>query len=149
MTLILLALACGGGNDDTDPSTEPNPTTDDGGGDPEETTSPDRPVLSDCSAECELHTTGDQFYLWTVGCTATDPQGPETLSPLGDLSVRKGGSEIASGSIACSPTGDCGTSFDEDQLGASVLCSDASSTTFHFTVYDLDGHFGTAEITGG
>lgn len=149
MPLLTLLLACSAAPadkapaDDTagDTSHDTSGETGESGDSVEtgETASPDRPVLLTVDAFCYEHTTGETFWNWEAHCTATDPQGTDTLERGGTLTVLTGGAPVATYTLAVNPdTGECTGSFREDADG--VLCSAAASYTFRFVVEDEDDH---------
>ncbi|MFZ5478148.1 MAG: hypothetical protein ACOZNI_15385 [Myxococcota bacterium] len=141
MPLLLALLACGDSDDagkdrphdaDADADTDADIDTDTGG-------PPVRPVVTGGDFYCYEHQTGETFWGWVAECSATDPQGTETLARGGAYTVLLDGAEAYAGLLACDPlTGECQTSFREDQTG--VSCADASSYTIEIVVRDADGH---------
>lgn len=120
----------GDGDTDVDTDTDTDPST----GDP--------PVVLDADAYCYQHKTGDKFYLWEANCTATDPQGADTIQPfdteLSVAAVLSGGTELASYPLACDSGGSCFASFRESDHG--IACASATSYTVRFQVVDEDGN---------
>lgn len=105
------------------------------------------PTILGADAWCYFHTTGDQYYNWDAAASVSDPQGPDTLSG-GTLVALRDGEEVVTHLLACD--GDaarCTTTFREDSDG--ILCEDADSYTFRFTVVDEDDHVsGPVEVVG-
>lgn len=102
------------------------------------------PTVQGASALCYLNDSDVSYYFWLASATADDPDGLDTLAGLGSpyestVTVLQGGSPIADYPLVChTKTGECSTSFNEDDHG--VICTDASSYTFRFVVYDEDGN---------
>ncbi len=130
----LLAFACAGSKDDSATDTDTDTDTDaDTDTDPGE-----RPTILTADAWCYFHKTGDQFYNWDAAASVEDPQGADSLTG-GSLLVLQGGAEVVTHLLACNAdTARCTTTFREDSDG--VLCADASTYTFRFTVVDEDGN---------
>ncbi len=148
--VFALSLACGGKDDEETTDTQapevPTSTT--------ETVlppHPDGPVLTDCTAVCSFHATGDQFWTWALECLVTDPQGPETIQPFGELNVLQGATVVVEAAISCG-NGRCSTSFKEDgfveELDISLDCETPSQWTFEFIAKDLEGHEGRGTAVG-
>jgi hypothetical protein len=112
-----------------------------------DTAAAERPVITTADAWCYFHDTGDQFWNWDAACEVTDPQGARSLD-TGALVVLRDGAEVHSGVLACNrDTGRCTTTFREDATG--VMCADATSYQFRFTVTDEDGYVSDpVEIAG-
>jgi hypothetical protein len=146
--VVALSLACGGGKGEDEDSgglTDAIPT---GGTETDELAQhPDGPVLTGCEAVCEFHSTGDQFYIWSMGCDVTDPQGEATIQAFGELLVLQGTLEVASSVLACGD-GRCSGGFKEDALDVVIFCDDPTQWNFTFVALDLEGHTGIGSATG-
>jgi hypothetical protein len=107
------------------------------------------PYVSSADAACAYHTTGTQYWMWTLDATADDPQGTPTLDPIGnvdviDVTTKKLAAHYA---LACTPKGVCVTGFKADADG--ILCDDPDRWHFMFTVMDEDKNVSPAfEVIG-
>lgn len=106
------------------------------------------PWIESADGYCYHHEVGEEFWNWSAACTADDPQGRDTLSRAGELTVLQGGGEIARYTLSCNPDdGVCSTTFREDADG--VLCARASDYTLRFVVEDEDGNLSEpVEVVG-
>ena len=130
MLAFLLALvACGDGSvglkDDEDTSGN-------------DTAAPDvaPEVLSVERLECTQQQSAGE--VWQLEITVDDPQGADTVSPIGRVAVLNSqGGELAAYDLACND-GQCFGAIRADYNG--IACSLSGSVTMRFTVTDEDGN---------
>jgi hypothetical protein len=129
LAFVLALTACGGGSvglkDDEDT----------GGLD---TQAPDMApsVLSVERLECTQQQSAGE--VWQLEITVDDPQGADTVSPIGRVAVLNSqGGELAAYDLACND-GQCFGSFRADYNG--ITCALSGSITMRFTVTDEDGN---------
>jgi hypothetical protein len=148
--LVLVFLACGSlserPGDDSQSGWAADSNADTGGSATSDTDTdsievdPSAPVIGSCDAWCYYHTTGEQFYEWTIDCAVTDPEGPKNIWN-GRWACTSGDCAEQSGLVACTTsTGKCNTSFQESQVTPTILCEQAANYTFSVWVSDWDGH---------
>lgn len=113
----------------------------------------DAPVLRNCEAICRLNNLGGgkNFFQWSVTCLYDDPQGADTVTSMGDVRITQNDVKIADVQMVCGIRED-GTPRCEQRFGAdniSVSCqNEPESYLWSFTIYDIDGNAGTAEVYG-
>jgi len=96
------------------------------------------PVIQNCDAWCEHHTTGDTYWKWTLDCQVTDPDGLENIWN-GRFNVLRNNNVVDDGLVACETgTGTCTTSFREDT--DNILCAQATTYDFIAWIKDWDQH---------
>jgi len=139
--LALFALACNDekGSDSASGEAEADTDTDaDSDTDTDTDTDPQLPYVTAADAACAYHETGTQYWMWTVGASADDPQGVKTVDSIGHVDVLAVGTEKVVGTyaLACSVKGVCAGGFKADTDG--ILCDDPKQWTFRFTVVDED-----------
>lgn len=100
-------------------------------------TEPAAPEIIRAAAWCQQHTVGTKYWVWFVEAEAEDPQGTETLLPVGSPAVfTKEGEVIAERELVCSDEGYCFASWEE--TGDEPLCSIASQYLIEVQVVDSD-----------
>ena len=141
--LALFALGCNdgkgsdsaseGGGAEADADTDADSDTDS-----DTDTDAQLPYVTAADAACAYHETGTQYWMWTVGASADDPQGVKTVDSIGRVDVLAVGTEKVVGTyaLACSAKGVCAGGFKADTDG--ILCDDPKQWTFRFTVADED-----------
>jgi len=139
--LALIALACHDekGSDDSASGGDAEADADtDADSDSDSDTDPEVPYVTAADAACAYHTTGTQYWMWTVDASADDPQGVKTVGSIGNVDVLDAATEkvAATYALACSAKGVCATGFKADADG--ILCDDPKQWTFRFTVVDED-----------
>ncbi len=141
-TAALFALVgCDAGNIATDDTSF---ETDDSGN---TGTSDDEPVIESADVHCYLHSTGDQFYQWTMSAQVDDPQGRDTIEITNTVEAYLNDALQASYTLICPDTsGDCVGSFRETDNG--ILCSTASNYDFKFLIVDEDGNTASKTVQG-
>ena len=139
MLVFLLAIACtgetgGAGSDDGDGG------GDDGGGGP----NPDAPTILMLDVYCCNPAQGPEAWYWILTAQVSDPQGVETIAPIGEgheVNVRgSGGSgepivDYGAG-FGCDEKGVCDTSW--SQNADNIMCSNASNYEIELIVADED-----------
>ena len=142
LTTALFALAgCDAGNINTDDTSIDSADTETTGGNEES------PSIESADVHCYLHSTGDQFYQWTMSAQVDDPQGRDTIEVINTVEAYLNGDLQASYSLVCPDTsGDCVGSFRETDNG--ILCSTASNYDFKFLIVDEDGNSASKTVQG-
>jgi len=115
----------------------------------------DSPVLRNCEALCRLNNSGangkDNFFQWTVSCLFDDPQGADTVGPLGEVRVEQNDVKIVDLTMVCGirtdDTARCEQSYGADNIGVSCQV-DPESYEWNFKIYDFDGNEGSASVVG-
>ncbi len=141
--LALMALACndekGSGDSASGGDAEADADTDaDSDTDTDTDTDPQLPYVTAADAWCSYHETGTQYWMWTLGASADDPQGVKTVDSIGTVDVLDAATEklAATYALACTAKGVCATGFKADADG--ILCDDPKQWVFRFTVLDED-----------
>lgn len=115
----------------------------------------DAPVLRSCEALCRLNNSGadgkPNFFQWTVSCLFDDPQGADTVGPLGEVRVEQNDVKIVDLQMVCGVRSDgtprCEQSYGADNIGVSCQV-DPESYEWNFKIYDFDGNEGAASVYG-
>lgn len=146
--IAFVAFACHdkNGSDDSAAGGDADADTD---ADSDSDTDSELPYVSSADASCAYHSTGTQYWMWTLNATADDPQGTKTVDPIGNVDVLPVGTDevAASYALACSTKGICVTGFKADADG--ILCKDPADWTFRFTVTDEDDNVSAPyDVTG-
>ncbi len=120
---------------------------DDDGADDEGPAPLENPTIQYASAVCREGTVG----LWQLSLVADDPQGIQTVTGGATAAIYPVGSSDVdpthSVDMSCDENGRCGQNYNgEDE---NVLCSDATSWEFHFTIMDEDGYLSSTEVVVG
>jgi hypothetical protein len=143
--IALIALACQDKNGSGDSAGEEA----DADTDADTDTDSELPYFSSADAACSFHTTGTQYWMWTLNASADDPQGVKTIQSIGNVDVVEPTTDevAASYALACSAKGMCATGFKADADG--ILCKDPTDWTFRFTVADEDDNMSVPfEVSG-
>lgn len=107
----------------------------------------DAPVISAATAECYLHTTGEGYWQWELAGKVTDPDGAETVARTGIAAASSGAGDVRA-EVTFVRTGEAlFGSFKETDYD--ILCGDAATITFVFTISDNDGNVSAPVTTIG
>ena len=144
MIVFLLAIACtgqagGAGSDDGGGG------GDDGGGGP----NPDAPTILALDVYCCNPAAGPKSWYWVLEAQASDPQGNDTLAPVGADSGNEvnvygsggaGGQALAEygAGLHCDDKGVCNASW--QQQTDNIVCSNAENYQIELIVADEDGN---------
>jgi hypothetical protein len=147
--LALFALGCHDDKGSDDSAGAIGDADADADTDADTDTDGDLPYVKSAAAACALHTTGTQYWMWSLNATADDPQGTKTLDPVGSVGVVRiaDAKPAATYAIACTREGACATAFMEQD--EQILCDDPTQWRFVFTVLDEDANPSEPfEVTG-
>jgi len=116
-----------------------------GGPGPGGDTEPPAPTIIRAAAWCQQYTVGAKYWVWFVEAEAEDPQGTETLLPVGSPArFYKEEALIAERELVCSDEGYCFASWEE--TGDEPLCSIASQYLIEIQIADADLNY-SASVT--
>lgn len=134
--MLWILLACTGTKDGDDSADSGAPVA-----------AADAPVITDPSAECFLHTTGEEYWQWELSAAVTDPDGAETIARTGTVGATSSGDEaLAEITIVRQGEALFGSFKEQDY---DILCGDATTVRFAFTIADADGNLSQPVSTLG
>lgn len=142
MIPLLLALGCSGKDSistDSGGASDSSAPVDDGVS----------PKITEATAECAEHTTGDTFFQWNFSSVYEDPQGLENVPTSGTfhlVRVERDGNVVKEMELMACNGGSCVGSASDDQLGTNCTSADEYDVTFVMT--DYDGNTGELTVTG-